>query len=85
MLENLQEATEVKSHGLEEALSLMQFKRKVDAVLVLVGESVSAHWCQVYTGRGKYGKLWAIATLAHWTPKRLLYCDALEGGTIKSY
>ena len=42
MWEDLQEATEVKSHGLEEALSLMQFKRKVDAVLVLLGERVNA-------------------------------------------
>ena len=39
--EELQKATEEKSNALEEALSLLQFKRKVDSVHVLVAERVS--------------------------------------------
>ena len=40
-------ATEEKAHSLEEAISLMQFKRKVDSQQVLVSEKVtnSGHKC----------------------------------------
>ena len=38
--EELREATDRKGHGLEEALSLMHFKRKIDNVQVLIGERV---------------------------------------------
>ena len=44
--DELREATDKKGHGLEEALSLMHFKRKIDNVQVLIGERVCT--CTVY-------------------------------------
>lgn len=38
--EELQTATVEKTKGIKEALSFQQFKRKVDAVLVLIEEKV---------------------------------------------
>lgn len=39
--DELQGATEEKAQALKEAISLLQFKRKVDSQLVLISERVS--------------------------------------------
>ena len=46
--EELQYATEQKSNMLEEALSLLQFKRKVDNLQVLISERVSENRLQSF-------------------------------------
>lgn len=59
--EELREATDKKGHGLEEALSLMHFKRKIDNVQVLIGERV----CYIhlvtrsYIYASEYGRLYS--------------------------